>query len=78
MRLDGRVAWFLVPQLDESPDKNLTIPHDGAEGSLALEHLLERTAVGRDGGQVRALRIRAGSEELGDADRNVLVRTVSS
>ena len=64
--------WFLVPDLDQAVDENLSVPDDGAEGRLAGEDVFERAAVGREGVEVQALRVGAVAEELRDPDRGVL------
>lgn len=64
--------WFLVPDLDQAVDEDLSVADDGAEGRLAREDLFERAAVGREGVEVQALRVGAVAEELRDPDRGVL------
>lgn len=64
--------WFLVPDLDQAVDEDLSVPDDGAEGRLAREDVFERAAVGREGVEVQALRVGAVAEELRDPDRGVL------
>ena len=63
---------FLVPDLDQAVDEDLSVADDGAEGRLAREDVFERAAVGREGVEVQALRVGAVAEELRDPDRGVL------
>lgn len=62
----GLVSLFglLVANLDEPVDEDLSVPHDGAEGLLAGEDLLEGGAVRREGLEVQALRVGARGDEL--------------
>lgn len=62
---------LLVANLDEPVDEDLSVPHDGAEGLLPGEDLLEGGAVRREGLEVQALRVGARGDELRDADGRV-------
>lgn len=80
MTRDGRISRLLVPELDDAPDEDLAVAHDGPDRSLAFEDRFQRVAVCDERQEVLALRGRARGEKLREADRDVLwgwVREVS-
>ena len=76
--VQGRVVGLLVAELDEATNKDLPVAHDGLQRGFAVEDVLERAPVGRQGVDVLALRFGERGEQLGYPNRDVLLSEVAS